>query len=764
MNNLEKYLDQVIEQRPVVYEAPAEVEPEQPSKVNVLETLRKQWYIVVLVAIAVVAVALPAIWLLVKPTYVVQGALNVAPTVPPILSRDVLIDGTGSYGEFVNTQVMYMTSTPMLQRVADDLDGRGLALLQGRPQTPVQRLLAKVRGTRPAPDAAQVLKQAVNRGQITAAHPRGTHLLVVSMEAPDPGEARQVVDSFLQKYEEYYDSEGDSEDEQSLNVLENERSLLEDRMAQKRMAIRTRAEEFGTTELDTRQEMQLQRLGVLLGEWTRLEAERINAQARVSMLEQREPNVSYEQKEIQRRQYINSDPMVVELTGTIVDMERDLLAAQQNLMEGNPMLTQREATVEAFRQRLERRREELATEFEEDWENRMAEAGQRQLADARTELQYLEAHQNALAQLLSEQDATAREVGRMNLDIQDLQFELQMDEEMHAAISRRIKGIQMEQKRPSARVAVHYPAEVRAVNDRRPQLATAAVLGALACGFGLALLREKTNKTLQTPEDIRKHLDLPIIGTTTSSRTVKPALFAEQITGDYQTIRSNLGLLNNGGMPKRLVVCSAGTREGKTTFAVNLATSVAKSGKKVLLIDGDLRKPDIGAMLDVGNGSGALQNVLLGEDSSQVVSVLSSSGLHVLTASRRHLSDPYELLSSATAAEQIDKLSRDYDHLIIDTPPALAFPDALVWAKLAEAVILVGFAGQTKAPELYEAKERFMRIKARVLGAVLSNVPVDQSLYRYGYAYRAQTAQATRKSRKSRLLLPTVDDKNGGSR
>jgi capsular exopolysaccharide synthesis family protein len=197
-------------------------------------------------------------------------------------------------------------------------------------------------------------------------------------------------------------------------------------------------------------------------------------------------------------------------------------------------------------------------------------------------------------------------------------------------------------------------------------------------------------------------------------------------------------------------------REGKTTFAVNLATSLAKSGKKVLLIDGDLRKPDVRYMLKISNGVAGVQEVLLGEDPSQAIVSMPESGLHVLPANARNLADVYELLASSTAAEQIERLGRDYDHVIVDTPPALAFPDALVWAKLTDAVVLVGFAGQTTAPDFKETKERFGRIRARVLGAILSNVPAEQSLYRYGYSYRVHTPSPTgRSGRKKKLLLPT---------
>jgi polysaccharide biosynthesis transport protein len=214
-------------------------------------------------------------------------------------------------------------------------------------------------------------------------------------------------------------------------------------------------------------------------------------------------------------------------------------------------------------------------------------------------------------------------------------------------------------------------------------------------------------------------------------------------------------------MPHRLVVSSAGMREGKTTCAVNLATSLAKSGKKVLLIDGDLRKPDVGPMLSVPKDAGYLQDVLLGGDSSRVAHVLPSSGLYVLAANPRHSADPYELLTSPMAAEQIERLAREYDHVIIDTPPTLAFPDALVWAKLADAVVLVSYAGQTTAPELKEARDRFARGRARVLGAILSNVPVEQSLYRYAYTYRVRGASSGRRNRKLLLAGQKLESEDG---
>ena len=300
-----------------------------------------------------------------------------------------------------------------------------------------------------------------------------------------------------------------------------------------------------------------------------------------------------------------------------------------------------------LKKKLEAKRQELEKEFDDRLQAREEEAAKQRLIDRPDGTGSDQGSLRGPAQARS----TCRMTGgkrweRTSMEIDDRKFQLQVDQDDYERLYRRIKLLELEQDRP-ARVTPFSPADVIETNDRRPKLAIAAVFGALACGFGLAFLRDRMDKTLQTPEDVTRQLDLPVLGTTTSSRAIKPALLAEQIAGDYQTIRTNLGLAYEGGLPRRLVVSSAGTREGKTTFAVNLATSLAKSGKKVLLIDGDLRKPDVGQMLNVPPETCYLQDVLLGGDASHLVYVSPTSGLHVLAANPRHLADPYELLTSS---------------------------------------------------------------------------------------------------------------------
>jgi tyrosine-protein kinase Etk/Wzc len=146
--------------------------------------------------------------------------------------------------------------------------------------------------------------------------------------------------------------------------------------------------------------------------------------------------------------------------------------------------------------------------------------------------------------------------------------------------------------------------------------------------------------------------------------------------------------------------------------------------------------------------------VLLGNKLEDAV--VYSNGLYLLVSDSQISIDPYELLASPRAAENINKIAEAYDHVIIDTPPVLAFPDALLWAKMTGAVILTGFAGQTTAPDLKETRDRLIGIGVKILGTVLSNVPVGHSYYRYGYDYYSHGGRARSAKNNSRqnMLMP----------
>jgi capsular exopolysaccharide synthesis family protein len=372
---------------------------------------------------------------------------------------------------------------------------------------------------------------------------------------------------------------------------------------------------------------------------------------------------------------------------------------------------------------------------------------------AKIELAQLVNYEKRLRDMLAKENGETIELGRKQLAIQDQQEQLELTKELYSTVGRRIQELEMERKRP-ARISIAYNASVAPVPNKRIKYTAALIFGSLAAGCFLALLISKADYSLYTPGDVTKRVGIRIIGTTANTDFLDTPQLPEQISYDYQTIRANLGLLNVDGIPNKLVITSAGMRDGKTTFSINFATSLAKANKKVLLIDGDLRKPDIQRLLNIPKGSRGLQDVLGGRNFEDVVHS-SSAGFDVLAVDSQNMSDAFELISLPHVSEFLNTAGTKYDHVIIDTPPVLAFPDALAWAKMADGVILTSFSGRTTGHDLRETLERLEQIKVKVLGTVFHNVSSNYSYNRYAYGYYTnQTAAGSnhRKNKKTAIL------------
>jgi len=760
MNDLEKYHDRIIEQRPANFETPLE-SGGQPTFDLIIGILRR-WYIVLLVFFVMCSIGIPIIWFSIKPYYAVTGTIRVAPILANILTGEATRGEISNYQSFMNTQAEMVTSGQVIQRVADDLADRNLPFFENKATGLLTNAKQILKNTKTKPEPADILKGAVSGGVIEAVADNHTELIRITMKSANPQEAEQIVNAFIRAYMAIESSRSIQGEDKKLTVLENEHRVLAGKLQRQRETIRKLAQEYGTTSLGGRQDMMLQRVASLLAELTRVESRRINLEAQVQLLEQTKEQVTDPDDLLKmREEYISNDPMVNATTGNVAQLDQELVVAKQTLTPTNPELQRKTQLLEALKARLEQHKEEASKSFDDLMTKELAKVGSRKLLNTKAELEQTKAYEKRLQEILGKEDTETIDLGRKQLTIQDLQFRLDLDKEMYDRVRRRIREMEMERKRP-ARISVADNAEIASVRDKRVQYTMALMFGAIACGMLLAHLRDKADLSLRTPDDVVKRIGIRIIGTTSSPDTVKRALLRKQIAEDYQTIRANLGLLDGEGMPKKLVVTSPGVRDGKTTFAINLAISMSKSGKKILLIDGDLRKPDIAQLLNLPKKSRSLQDVLFEGELDGAVCSIPSTDLDVLAADSRNAADAYELLASSQTAQHINTISQKYDHVIIDTPPVLAFPDALLWAKITDGVILTSFAGQTTAPDLKDAKERLAQINVKVLGAVLSNVQVSSSYYRYGYNYYPQSSSSKKDAKRTNtkaLLLPAKDRK-----
>jgi len=203
----------------------------------------------------------------------------------------------------------------------------------------------------------------------------------------------------------------------------------------------------------------------------------------------------------------------------------------------------------------------------------------------------------------------------------------------------------------------------------------------------------------------------------------------------YRILRTNLEFSSLDKPIRTMVVTSAGPDEGKSTTLANLAVTIAQGGKKVILVDCDLRRPRQHEIFGLDNDAGlttmvvddeALENPPLQETGVPNLWLLPSGPLPP---------NPSELLGSRRMEEIIAVLTQRADMVLFDAPPVIAVIDAVVLGSKVDGVLLVINAGGTKRDHAQRAKAQLEKVNVRVIGAVLNNVPFDASLHRY-YAER----------------------------
>ncbi|MRH41244.1 polysaccharide biosynthesis tyrosine autokinase [Aquibacillus halophilus] len=204
------------------------------------------------------------------------------------------------------------------------------------------------------------------------------------------------------------------------------------------------------------------------------------------------------------------------------------------------------------------------------------------------------------------------------------------------------------------------------------------------------------------------------------------------ISEQYRTVRTNLQFSHIDGELKTMLVTSAGPSEGKSSVTANLAVVFAQQGKKVLLVDADLRKPTIHYTFRADNRIG-LSNVLVGER-LLVDSVIATDikDLDILTCGPIP-PNPSELLGSKAMEKMIRDASAQYDMIIFDTPPVLAVTDAPILANICDGVLMVVRSKQTEYEAAQKARDLLKSAKAKLLGVVLNDVEQKKDNYYYYY-------------------------------
>jgi capsular exopolysaccharide synthesis family protein len=373
----------------------------------------------------------------------------------------------------------------------------------------------------------------------------------------------------------------------------------------------------------------------------------------------------------------------------------------------------------------------------------------------RQELALVETAHAALARLLQDEESKARALERYEIDDAAFRSDIARTTKVLDETLKRLEQINLVRDFGGYEArAISVPGAGAKVSPIAWQLLAGGAMLGLLLGVGLAYLLDVADKSFRTPEEIRRRLRLPIVGhipylshtgelvtVSTGGQTVE--LDAALCTVHrptstdaeaYRSVRTALYFNTHGERHKVVQVTSPSMGDGKSTLITNLAVAIAQSGRKVVLVDADLRRPRVHRVFGLTARVGLAQVIAGSAELADTLRPTTVPGLSVVPCGARP-TQPAELLTLPRFADVLEELRESYDYVLVDTPPLLAVSDPCAVAPRVDGVLLTIRVAKNGRPAAERARDLLAALRVHVFGVVVNGVGKQGAMSGYGYEH-----------------------------
>ena len=565
--------------------------------------------------------------------------------------------------------------------------------------------------------------------QVTA--PMESEVVQVRLRGKNAADVAKIVNAVTSSYLEDIVNKERSEGLGRRDALEKKYKENVADMRQQRETFNSLARTLGTgngAEVITQRALLLDHLGTLRAQLSQTQRDLTAIDAELAIIAAKTRGDIAEQDALPDEMVdaaLVRDPQLLELDGKLASLDEAILFQEQRSARGSnePAVKRLRAQREQIVQRMVQRREELRPQIVSQMA--LETAGRRSGQPLESPI-VLKMRREMLAQTLAETskefDKVAKEVtelGKANADLEHRRSEIEQLQKVNDQIGIQLETSSLDLSMPS-RVTLIEEASVPEGDDRlfRIMLTSLAGGAGLVLGGGFIVLLDYLRDRLSSPDEVPQRLGVRVLGTLPrvrrSRRSGDDGLMAESV----DSIRA---LIAQSGReaPRVILVTSAVEHEGKTTFAAQLAASLARSDKRTLLLDGDLRHPNVHLALELELGRG-LAELLRGElTADEAVQPTSIDGLFAVTGGVCDYA-AVTALSRPELARLIRHYRDSFDHVVIDAGPVLAFADALLLGQQSDVAIVASMRDTSRIPLINATIDRLRSVGVRVLGLVVN--------------------------------------------
>lgn len=550
--------------------------------------------------------------------------------------------------------------------------------------------------------------------QLTITATPGTRILNIGFESTDPATAMTAVNALVKTHIDESSKAQYAASGEALDWLNARLSEARDNLRKSETALQAYIENKDAVSLQDRQNIVVQKLADLNGAVTKAKTERI---AKETLYEQL-------RSMIDGRTSLDSLPVVLtngslqQVRSQLAELKQKELGMSQDLGDRHPDLVKLRSEIASTEERLKL---EIAKVVD----------------SVKNEYVAAQAEEQSLIKALDAQKHDVLDLNRKGVEFAALQRQAASDKELYEKLLNEAQTRSVASKTAQTKIQVVESAEMPRypIGLSKVRQFALALAAALLLALSAPIAREALDQQVKTPADIENRLNVHCLAMV--PKVSAPAGAAPIVTTEansfneaFRRLRTAVLLNPSSTGTTRLLVTSASPREGKSMVASNVAVVLAQMQQRVLLVDGDLRRPKVHKIMKVQPFPG-FADLLSGEEPlAEVIRPTNIGQLSILPCGLKHAGTS-ELLSSARLDVVLNQLDQEFDWIVIDSPPVGPVADACVLGQWAHHCILVTSAGSTPVDGARAALKQLQAAKVPVTGAILNRVDLEHSAYYY---------------------------------